>query len=29
MLLSDASTLKTALDVGMQHLRWSTSEAAH
>ncbi|MGQ0604431.1 MAG: B12-binding domain-containing radical SAM protein [Anaerolineales bacterium] len=29
MLLSDASTLKTALDVGLQHLRWSTSEASH
>jgi len=29
MLLSDTSTLKTALDVGLQHLRWSSSEAAH
>jgi len=29
MLLSDASTLKTALDVGLQHLRWSTSDASH
>jgi radical SAM superfamily enzyme YgiQ (UPF0313 family) len=29
MLMSDASTLKTALDVGLQHLRWSSSEAAH
>jgi radical SAM superfamily enzyme YgiQ (UPF0313 family) len=29
MLLSDASTMKTALDVGLQHLRWSSSEASH
>lgn len=29
MLMSDTSTLKTALDVGLQHLRWSSSEAAH
>jgi radical SAM superfamily enzyme YgiQ (UPF0313 family) len=29
MLMSDASTLKTALDVGLQHLRWSASEASH
>lgn len=29
MLLSDVSTLRTALDVGLQHLRWSSSEAAH
>ncbi len=29
MLLSDMSTLKTALDVGLQHLRWSSSEATH
>ena len=27
MLLSDASTLRTALDVGVQHLRWSTSSS--
>ncbi len=29
MLLSDASTMKTALDVGLQHLRWSTGDASH
>lgn len=31
MLLSDTSTMRTALDVGLQHLRWSTAgnEAAH
>jgi radical SAM superfamily enzyme YgiQ (UPF0313 family) len=29
MLLSDSSTMKTALDVGLQHLRWSSSEAGH
>ncbi|MBI3243353.1 MAG: radical SAM protein [Chloroflexi bacterium] len=29
MLLSDSSTMKTALDVGLQHLRWSTGEASH
>ena len=29
MLLSDSSTMKTALDVGLQHLRWSSSEASH
>jgi radical SAM superfamily enzyme YgiQ (UPF0313 family) len=27
MLLSDVSTLQTALDVGLQHLRWSTSSS--
>lgn len=27
MLLSDVSTLRTALDVGLQHLRWSSSDA--
>ncbi len=31
MLLSDVSTMRTALDVGLQHLRWSTAsgESAH
>jgi radical SAM superfamily enzyme YgiQ (UPF0313 family) len=29
MLMSDVSTLRTALDVGMQHLRWASSEASH
>lgn len=31
MLLSDMSTMRTALDVGLQHLRWSTAsgESAH
>ncbi len=31
MLLSDVSTMRTALDVGLQHLRWSTAsgEAGH
>jgi radical SAM superfamily enzyme YgiQ (UPF0313 family) len=27
MLLSDANTMRTALDVGLQHLRWSTASA--
>ncbi len=29
MLLSDLSTLKTALDVGVQHLTWASSKASH
>lgn len=28
MLLSDVSTLRTALDVGLQHLSWASSDAA-
>jgi radical SAM superfamily enzyme YgiQ (UPF0313 family) len=29
MLLSDLSTLRTALDVGVQHLTWASSKASH
>jgi radical SAM superfamily enzyme YgiQ (UPF0313 family) len=29
MLLSDVNTMKTALNVGMQHLRWASSESSH
>jgi len=29
MLLSDVNTMKTALNVGMQHLRWASGEASH